>query len=96
MTGGQLQMGNPVIGSSDTVPHVSARVGGYYDFELFVERYPALPTTARILFGGVEIYNKNGTGAFAGRVRAINTNGLVILANSAGQWYLDYIRITEV
>ena len=90
----QLKFINATIFSSATIPLIVPVVGVAYDYSIVVERYPS-PITARILFGGVEIYNKHGVGTFTDTVTPISTTGLVFLATLSGQWFLDSLSITR-
>lgn len=93
VTGSQLRFANAVISSSSTIPVIVPVVGKKYRYSISVERYPASPTTARIRFAGVDIYNKDGAGVFSGVVTALTTDGLIFQSNLVGQWYLDDISI---
>ena len=94
VTGSQLRFINANIASSDTVPTITPVVGLEHEYSLTVSTYPGSPLKARILFGGVEIYNKDGTGTFTGTVTPNNTSGLIFQAQLVGQWFLDSISIT--
>ena len=94
VTGGQLRFINATIASSATVPVIVPTVGSEYEYSFIVSAYPS-PLTARILFGGVEIYNKDGVGTFTGTITATETSGLIFIMTLAGQLYLDNISIKE-
>lgn len=93
---GKLTFVNSNILSSDTIPPVAAVPGANYYYNFIVSEYPYLsPITARILFGGMEIYNKNGTGTFSGIITATSTSGLKFLANLTGRFVVDRISINR-
>jgi len=96
ITGSQLRFINANIGASDTVPTITPVVGLEHQYSFAVSTYPGSPITARILFGGVEIYNKDGAGTFTGSVTPTNTSGLVFQSSLVGQWFLDNIEITAM
>jgi len=93
ITGGQLRFVNANIASSATIPAIVPAVGEIYTFDVDVERAPVSPFKTRILFGGVELYNNDGTGNFTGKIAAINNSGLIFQALFAGQWFLDRVSI---
>lgn len=93
ITGGQLRFVNAAVVSSDTVPHIVAIPGRDYKYVIDVAAYQAGAITERILFGGTEIYSKNGIGTFTGDFVATTNDGLIFQASLAGQWFLNSIEI---
>lgn len=96
VSGGNIRLVNANIVSSDTVPHVAAIIGLAYRYRIVVSTYAASPFTARVRWGGQEIYNKNGAGTFYGEVTASAATGLVFQAQLAGQWFIDDIQVYPV
>jgi len=94
VTGGQLRFINPAIASSDTIPHITANIGESYPYSFDLSAAVGGFITARILFGGVEIYNNSMVlGTHSGDVVPINNNGLIFLMTGAGQRVFDRITI---
>ena len=76
-------------------PDHVAEVGVRYEWRIIIPSVAPAPTTAAVMFGGVDIYRDGEAGMFTGSIIAANTEPLRIFAWGAVGWVIDYISIQD-